>query len=200
MYERRSCAHYRTGLRRLWWTAGRSAERRRTVSCAPARDAGEIIVEEWRPGQAEIRGESPLICGRPAMIGWAPRMPGPYAHLTLVQLLRSRLAAGEFPELGAEARAAVARSTAFCELGAFGPDTSYFAMAQPGSARWGDLQHKGGAMRVLLLGARALRPVAPDERRRRLAWSTTPPAPRRPGRRARCWSRRPRRRRRAAPP
>ncbi len=98
------------------------------------------------------------------------RMPGPYAHLTLVQLLRSRLAAGAFPGLSAEARAAVARSTAFCELGAFGPDTSYFAMAQPGSARWGDLQHKGGAMRVLLLGARALRPIAPDERRRRLAW------------------------------
>lgn len=97
-------------------------------------------------------------------------MPGPYAHLTLVALLRSRLAAGEFPEVGEEARAAVARSTAFCNLGAMGPDSPYFARAQAGSARWGDLQHRGGAMRVLVLGARALRPLGRADRRRRLAW------------------------------
>lgn len=97
-------------------------------------------------------------------------MPGPYAHITLVQLLRSRLAAGDFPELGPEARAAVARSTAFCELGAFGPDTPYFAATVAGSSRWGDLQHRGGAMRVLQLGARALQGLAASERRRRLAW------------------------------
>lgn len=97
-------------------------------------------------------------------------MPGPYAHLTLVLLLRGRLAAGDYPQLGDEARAAVARSTAFCELGACSPDTPYFAVTQPGSARWGDLQHRGGALRVLLLGARALHGLAPGERRRRLAW------------------------------
>ncbi len=97
-------------------------------------------------------------------------MPGPYAHLTLVALLRSRLAAGEFPEVGDEARAAVARSTAFCNLGAISPDAPYFAWAQAGSARWGDLQHRGGAMRVLVLGARALQRLDRAERRRRLAW------------------------------
>ncbi len=57
-------------------------------------------------------------------------MPGPYAHLTLVALLR----------------------------------------AQAGSTRWGDLQHRGGAMRVLALGVRALQPLGHDARRRRLAW------------------------------
>lgn len=98
-------------------------------------------------------------------------MPGPYAHLTLVHVLQSRVASGGIPGLDPRVKPAVALSPSYCYLGAFAPDCSYFAFAAPGHAEWGDRIHKGGAMAVVRAAAKRVH-REPDALRRRqgLAW------------------------------
>ncbi len=98
-------------------------------------------------------------------------MPGPYAHLTLVHVLQSRVASGGIPGLDPHVQPAVALSPSYCYLGAFAPDCSYFAFAAPGHVEWGDRIHKRGAMAVVRAAARRVH-GEPDALRRRqgLAW------------------------------
>lgn len=68
-------------------------------------------------------------------------MPGAYAHITVVNLLREPVHLDDIPGFPNEAKVAVMRFFKFCELGAVSPDYPYLALAAPGAAEWADLMH-----------------------------------------------------------
>ena len=67
-------------------------------------------------------------------------MPGAYAHLTLVDLIREP---ARLESLGFEPEAIVPVLDyfRFCELGAISPDYPYLDIAHPDACQWADRMH-----------------------------------------------------------
>ena len=96
-------------------------------------------------------------------------MPGAYAHITLVNVLKepARLQGLAFSKPGA---AALLDYFKYCELGVVSPDYPYLAIADSASLQWADLMHyerTGEVIRTAIEGVRALQG---EERRRAFAW------------------------------
>ncbi len=96
-------------------------------------------------------------------------MPGAYAHLTMVNLMResARLARLGFSD---EAAAAVLDYLGHCELGAVSPDYPYLAIADGDAGRWADLMHYERTGEVIRSGLRGVSGLAAEPKRRAFAW------------------------------
>lgn len=97
-------------------------------------------------------------------------MPGAYAHITLVNVLRqpSRLeAVPGFPEA---AISAVLDYFKFCELGAVSPDYPYLVLGDKSAAKWADDMHHFGVDELLSAGVQQLQYLTGEAQRKGLAW------------------------------
>lgn len=97
-------------------------------------------------------------------------MPGAYAHITLVNVLKepARLdAIAGFPDA---AKAAVLKYFKYCELGAVSPDYPYLAIGDKGAAAWADAMHYTRTGEVIHAGVRRLRALQGPARQKCLAW------------------------------
>ncbi len=98
-------------------------------------------------------------------------MPGAYAHITLVNLLRVPAQLDTIPGLPTEAKIAVMRFFKFCELGAVSPDYPYLAIGDSGAAKWADLMHYERTGDVIQAGIRLVAAMPPGiGRDKALAW------------------------------
>jgi hypothetical protein len=97
-------------------------------------------------------------------------MPGAFAHITLVNLLKEpqRLEAiRDFPEA---AIPAVLDYFSFCELGAVSPDYPYLALGDKEAARWADAMHYERTGEMIHAGIHVARELDGDAKQIALAW------------------------------
>lgn len=97
-------------------------------------------------------------------------MPGAYAHMTLVNLLKetARLeGSAGFPNA---AIPAVLDHFKFCELGAVSPDYPYLAVDDSDAAKWADLMHYENTGEIIKRGVEAVRGETGATRDKCLAW------------------------------
>lgn len=96
-------------------------------------------------------------------------MPGAYAHITLVNLLKEtrRLQALDIP---AEVATALLDYFKFVELGAVSPDYPYLSLRDKAAARWADAMHYDRTGETIQLGARRLRGMQGEPKRKGIAW------------------------------
>lgn len=98
-------------------------------------------------------------------------MPGAYAHITLVNLLRVPAQLDSIPDFPNEAKIAVMRFFKFCELGAVSPDYPYLAATTSGAAEWADLMHYKRTGDVIKAGIRLVAAMPPgSDRNKVLSW------------------------------
>ena len=98
-------------------------------------------------------------------------MPGAYAHITLVNELRTPARLDRLPDFPDAAKRAVMRHFKFCELGAVSPDYPYLALLDGGAAGWADRMHYERTGEMIAAGAREVAAMLPGvERDRALAW------------------------------
>ena len=96
-------------------------------------------------------------------------MPGAYAHLTMVNVVKEsgNLERLSFPKSAARA---LLRYFRFCELGAVSPDYPYLAIGNPSALAWADrmhYEHTGDVVRAGIVLVASLRAEARD---RAFAW------------------------------
>lgn len=97
-------------------------------------------------------------------------MPGAYAHVTLVNMLKTpqRLEAiSGFPR---NAIPNVLDWFKYCELGSVSPDYPYLAVGDSGATQWADTMHHVGTGEMIHAGIRRLRTMSGQERDKGLAW------------------------------
>lgn len=97
-------------------------------------------------------------------------MPGAYAHITLVNLVRepSRLEAiAEFPEA---AIVAILDYFKYCELGSVSPDYPYLAITDRQAAQWADLMHYTNTGAMIHAGVERLRTFSGAAQQKAFAW------------------------------
>ena len=97
-------------------------------------------------------------------------MPGAFAHITLVNMLKEtkRLdALGGFPDA---AKAAALKYFKYCELGAVSPDYPYLAIGDKGAAKWADDMHYTRTGEMIHAGVRRLRALSGPVQQKCLAW------------------------------
>ncbi|WP_341502469.1 zinc dependent phospholipase C family protein [Gallaecimonas sp. GXIMD4217] len=98
-------------------------------------------------------------------------MPGAYAHLTLVNLLREPARLEARPDFPLAAIAALMFHFKYCELGAVSPDYPYLALENRGDAcRWADLMHYEDTGAVIHQAVAALRELSGHDQQKGLAW------------------------------
>ena len=98
-------------------------------------------------------------------------MPGAYAHITLVNELRTPARLDRLPDFPDAAKRAVMRHFKFCELGAVSPDYPYLAVLSGDAAGWADRMHYERTGEMIAAGAREVAAMLPGvERDRALAW------------------------------
>ena len=96
-------------------------------------------------------------------------MPGAYAHLTLVNLIRepARLESRGFTP---DAITAVLDYFRFCELGAVSPDYPYLAIAHPAACEWADRMHYQKTGEVVKAGVGLVRKLEDASRQKAFSW------------------------------
>ncbi|MBN9123696.1 MAG: hypothetical protein BGO99_01290 [Nitrosospira sp. 56-18] len=96
-------------------------------------------------------------------------MPGAYAHLTLVNLIRepARL---ESHGLVPDAITAVLDYFRFCELGAVSPDYPYLDIAHPEACEWADRMHYQKTGEVVKAGVGLVRRMEGESRQKAFSW------------------------------
>ena len=97
-------------------------------------------------------------------------MPGAFAHITLVNMLKEtkRLdALSGFPDA---AKAAALKYFKYCELGAVSPDYPYLAIGDKGAAKWADDMHYTRTGEMIHAGVRRLRALSGPVQQKCLAW------------------------------
>jgi hypothetical protein len=96
-------------------------------------------------------------------------MPGAFAHLTLVNLMKEP---ARLDKLGFTKRAAAALLDwfRFCELGAVSPDYPYLAVRDDGAAPWADLMHYERTGEMSRAGIDSVRALEGTARARAFAW------------------------------
>jgi hypothetical protein len=98
------------------------------------------------------------------------KVPGSYAHITLVNVAREpdRIESG--PGLPNPAALALSRWLKFCELGAVSPDYPYLAIGVSGAAAWADLMHYQHTGDMVKAGVEEVRGLTGDLRDKAFAW------------------------------
>lgn len=96
-------------------------------------------------------------------------MPGAYAHITLVNVLRepARLQAIGFSN---QASAAVLDYLRFVELGAVSPDYPYLSILEGNSAQWADLMHYERTGEMVKAGIEGVNALEGEPKRRAFSW------------------------------
>lgn len=97
-------------------------------------------------------------------------MPGAYAHITLVNVLKEPRhldAIAGFPDV---AKAAALKYFKYCELGAVSPDYPYLAVGDKGAASWADAMHYTRTGEMIHAGVRRLRDLQGAAQQKCLAW------------------------------
>ena len=96
-------------------------------------------------------------------------MPGAYAHLTLVNLIRepARLESHNFPPA---AIIAVLDYFRFCELGAISPDYPYLDIAHPDACQWADRMHYQKTGDMVKTGIDLIRKLDGTAQQKAFAW------------------------------
>lgn len=97
-------------------------------------------------------------------------MPGAYAHLTLVNVLKEPNRLEATPDFPVEAVPAVLDYFKYCELGAVSPDYPYLAVGDRNAAKWADAMHYTRTGSMIHAGIWHLRGVTGETRRKGLAW------------------------------
>jgi hypothetical protein len=97
-------------------------------------------------------------------------MPGAYAHLTMVNVLRARRHMENRLRFSDAAAAALLTYLSFCELGAVSPDYPYLALADGDSAKWADSMHWTRVGDSLKAGAAAVGAMDGKGREKAFAW------------------------------
>jgi hypothetical protein len=98
-------------------------------------------------------------------------MPGAYAHITLVNMLRETARLDSLPAFPKDAKVALMRNFKFCELGAVSPDYPYLAITDKTAAKWADLMHYEHTGDIIVAGVRRVAAMpAGDSRNKALAW------------------------------
>ncbi|MEW5858674.1 MAG: zinc dependent phospholipase C family protein [Cyanobacteriota bacterium] len=97
-------------------------------------------------------------------------MPGAYAHITLVNLLRDTRRLERIPGLPTEAIPAVLDYLKFCELGSVSPDYPYLSIGDTDAKKWADQMHKHKSGDMLKSGVKNLMEFSGEAKRKGLAW------------------------------
>ena len=97
-------------------------------------------------------------------------MPGAYAHITLVNLMREPSRLQRDLGFSNAASASVLDYLRYCELGAVSPDYPYLAVTNHNAARWADLMHYEHTCAVIKAGVSEVLALTDEPRRRAFAW------------------------------
>ena len=97
-------------------------------------------------------------------------MPGAYAHITLVNILKETERLEEITEFPVEAITAVMKYFKFCELGAVSPDYPYLAVGDTDAAKWADTMHYTRTGEMIKAGVKCLRNMYGESKRKGIAW------------------------------
>ena len=97
-------------------------------------------------------------------------MPGPYAHITLVNELRKNILKKSAYVPTCEAMSAILDFFAFCELGSVSPDYPNLAVADDNALLWADAMHYTRTGDMIRSGVKYIRSIDNDDRCKALAW------------------------------
>lgn len=97
-------------------------------------------------------------------------MPGAYAHITMVNLMRESRRLEEELHFSSDASAAVLDYLGYSELGAISPDYPYLAITQGQAGRWADLMHYQKTEDAIRRAIDGVRGLSGEPRRRAFAW------------------------------
>jgi len=97
-------------------------------------------------------------------------MPGPYAHITLVNELRKNIMKKSAHVPTCEAMSALLDFFAFCELGAVSPDYPNLAGDDDNALLWADAMHYTRTGDMIRSGVRYVRSIDNNARCKALAW------------------------------
>ncbi|GFE60496.1 zinc dependent phospholipase C family protein [Geobacter sp. AOG2] len=97
-------------------------------------------------------------------------MPGPYAHITLVNELRKNIMKKSVHVPTCEAMSAILDFFAFCELGAVSPDYPNLEADDENAFLWADAMHYTRTGDMIRSGVRYVRSIDNNARCKALAW------------------------------
>lgn len=95
-------------------------------------------------------------------------MPGAYAHMTLVNILRDPTRLEATPGFTDEAISALLEYFRFTELGAVSPDYPYLAIGDSNAAQWADAMHYTHTGAMIQAGVEILEGMEGEEKRKGL--------------------------------
>ena len=97
-------------------------------------------------------------------------MPGAYAHITLVNMLRETQRLESISGFPVKAIMAVLDYFKYCELGAVSPDYPYLALGDKNAAKWADTMHYTRTGQMIHAGIKQLKTVSGERQLKGLAW------------------------------
>jgi hypothetical protein len=97
-------------------------------------------------------------------------MPGSYAHITLVNVLRRPQTLDGISGFASEARTALATYFRYCELGSVSPDYPYLVIENTDAKKWADNMHYYGIGDMIKTGIEGLKTMQGDDHDACLAW------------------------------
>lgn len=97
-------------------------------------------------------------------------MPGPYAHITLVNELKKNILKKRAYVPSCEAMSAILDFFAFCELGAVSPDYPNLAADDDNALLWADAMHYTRTGDMIRSGVKFIRSIDNNARCKALAW------------------------------
>lgn len=97
-------------------------------------------------------------------------MPGPYAHITLLQELMRPGTLESIFAASSRYSTALSKNFHYCALGAVSPDYPNLARNEPNSYRWADAMHQVRPCQMITSGIRRVREVQGMLRNKQLAW------------------------------
>lgn len=97
-------------------------------------------------------------------------MPGTYAHITLVNILKATSRLEQLDGFPVEAITAVLDYFKFCELGAVSPDYPYLVLGNAHANRWADFMHLTRTGDLVKAGVARVRGLQGEAQRKGLTW------------------------------
>lgn len=97
-------------------------------------------------------------------------MPGPYAHITLVNLAKNSSDLESLPDFPVKAITSILDYFKFCELGAVSPDYPYLAIGDSSAQAWADKMHYINTGEMIKVGINNLKDMEDDSKSKCVAW------------------------------
>lgn len=97
-------------------------------------------------------------------------MPGAFAHITLVNLMRDTQRLESIFGTTTEAITSVMDYLKFCELGAVSPDYPYLAVGDSYAAKWADAMHYTKTGEMIKSGIKHIKLLSGEPKRKAFAW------------------------------